>query len=268
MRMIATTAIALATLPFAAAAPVSAQTSGGAYRNTPPPLPHQNVPAGMHHAQPRWHDDGHGRWEGGTRAPGGWQAYRQPARGWRLPDYWQAPRFHVRDYGFWGLTTPPRGYHWIRYYDDALLVDSYGQIADWMRNIDWDRVAGEGYGYSDAYAPDDYAEPYLYSEAPVQPACPGSGYGTSGGCGAVQAVTVQPSCGCVQGGYSYSQGVMWVPTTVVTVTPAVMTTTTTTTTTTEEWVEEVAAPQPVVQYAAPGKKLLRRPVRGKRLLRK
>ncbi|MFX5957194.1 RcnB family protein, partial [Acinetobacter baumannii] len=51
------------------------------------------------------------------RAPGGWHAYRRPARGFVVPGYWLAPDFVISDFVEFGLDSPPYGYHWARYYD-------------------------------------------------------------------------------------------------------------------------------------------------------
>lgn len=96
---------------------------------------------------------GGGLWAGGTNAPGGWNAYHRPTRGWTLPRYWIAPMFYISDYGSYGLSVPPAGYGWSRYYDDAVLIDGRGRVADVMYGVDWD-----GYGYGgEAYASDGYA---------------------------------------------------------------------------------------------------------------
>lgn len=56
--------------------------------------------------------------------------YRRPTRGWALPVYWQAPRFAVGDWRALGLREPLPGYRWVRYHDDAVLVDRNFSIFD------------------------------------------------------------------------------------------------------------------------------------------
>ncbi|MBA4772837.1 MAG: RcnB family protein [Sphingomonas sp.] len=90
----------------------------------------------------RWGGQINGRWEGGYRAPGGWAAYRRPVRGWRVPNYWIGSNFFIDDYAYFGLATPPRGYRWIRYYDDAVMIDDRGRVYDSVSNIGWDRYEG------------------------------------------------------------------------------------------------------------------------------
>ncbi|WP_213982543.1 RcnB family protein [Sphingomonas sp. dw_22] len=91
----------------------------------------------------RWGPVIDGRWDGGNRAPGGWSAYRRPVRGWSLPGYWRDTRFRIPDYLSFGLSAPPRGYYWARYYDDAVLVDQGGRVWDSMGGIAW--AADDGY---------------------------------------------------------------------------------------------------------------------------
>lgn len=105
-------------------------------------------PPMVHAGQQRWGSKVGGRWWGGANAPGGWSAYRRPYRGYALPSYWVAPRFYVSDWQTYGLTQPSYGYNWVRYYDDAVLVDGRGSVYDTRSGIDWDR-------YDDGYAGDD-----------------------------------------------------------------------------------------------------------------
>ncbi|WP_419809973.1 RcnB family protein [Sphingomonas sp.] len=98
----------------------------------------------------RWGSRVDGRWWGGSNAPGGWAAYRQPYRGYRVPPYWVAPRFYVTDWQDYGLTQPWAGYNWVRYYDDAVLIDRGGLVYDVRGGIDWDGVGpGGDYAYDE-----------------------------------------------------------------------------------------------------------------------
>ncbi|MCU6455026.1 RcnB family protein [Sphingomonas sp. A2-49] len=81
---------------------------------------------------------------GRTAAPGDWSAYRRPYRGYALPPAWIGARFVVTDYRAYGLTPPLPGYRWVRYYDDAVLVDARGSVFDTRFDVDWDR-RGERY---------------------------------------------------------------------------------------------------------------------------
>ncbi|PTS82531.1 hypothetical protein DBR17_08920 [Sphingomonas sp. HMWF008] len=187
----------------------------------------------------RWGGSYNGRWSGGWNAPGGWNAYRRPTRGFRLPTYWISPTFFIGDFGGYGLYAPPQGYGWQRYYDDAVLVDPRGRVRDTVYGIDWD--GGYSYGYGDGYAQGgsssvDYgyaqgAQGYSYQTLPpvVQ----------NGG-----VTTYSTSNGYTAGGY-YSGG-YYMPgssTTVVTIMGAPSVTTTTT-----EYIETTRT-----RYVAPRK---------------
>ena len=108
----------------------------------------------------RWGGKVGGRWSAGVYAPGGWNGYSRPYRGWALPTYWNSPSFVVSDWSSFGLSRPPYGYRWSRYYDDAVLIDSRGSVFDSVGNVDWDggNTVTE---YGDDYAYDDgvYAGP-------------------------------------------------------------------------------------------------------------
>ena len=117
---------------------------GGA---TPPPQ--------VHMGGNRWGSKVGGHWWGGVNAPGGWNAYRRPARGYVVPSYWVSPRFYITDWSGYGLAQPGAGYNWVRYYDDAVLIDGRGSVYDVADGVDWDR-------YDNGYYTDDtqvYAGP-------------------------------------------------------------------------------------------------------------
>jgi Ni/Co efflux regulator RcnB len=94
----------------------------------------------------RWGQRVDGRWQAGTRAPGGWSAYHRPAYGYALPAYWMQPDFYIADFGGYDLPAPQSGYGWSRYYDDAVLTDAYGRVFAVRGDIAWDRHEG---GYDD-----------------------------------------------------------------------------------------------------------------------
>jgi len=69
--------------------------------------------------------------------PFGWH-YRRYNVGWRLwPNYYSS-RFWINDPWMYRLPYAPPGYRWIRYYDDAVLVDTWtGQVEDVIYNFFW-----------------------------------------------------------------------------------------------------------------------------------
>jgi Ni/Co efflux regulator RcnB len=198
----------------------------------------------------QWHNGGHwsggahghdwggktgGHWTGGMRAPGGWAAYRHPARGWRLPSYWISPGFYIDDWADYGLSQPPYGYTWSRYYDDAVLADRDGQVWDSVSGIDWDQ--GDD-GYADN---GDYDYDYGHDVGPG----PGAGYPPPPPGARVErreyryeggppGVTYR--CGSTCGG-TVVNGYYYPPSTTTTVTVMSVPETTTTTT---EYIEEPA----------------------------
>ncbi|WP_375398512.1 RcnB family protein [uncultured Sphingomonas sp.] len=199
----------------------------------------------------RWGGRIGGYWYGGAQAPGGWQAYRPLTRGRTLPRYWLAPGFYVGDYSIYGLTTPPPGYYWSRYYDDAVLIDRNGRVYDSVGGLDWD-----GYGDDSAYGGG-------YAEGAGQDGYPGYGasYGRPGGYPAPLPpvayrsstyTTTSGNGGYVAGGYYFP------PTTTVVVTvPSPVVTTTTTT----EFITETAYVARRKTYRAPVKRKWRPAVR-------
>ncbi|MBA2933335.1 RcnB family protein [Sphingomonas sp. CGMCC 1.13654] len=160
--------------------------------------------------------------------PGAWHGggdYHRPMPGWKVPHHYRDRSYVVADWRGWGFGQPGPGMAWIRYYDDALLVDGDGRVVDCRYGVNWDGgyqargyAGGPGYGYGygpppGAYPPPGYPMPgtRTYQAGPdttvtttVTPLGAPAVYST-GGCGA---------CGGA----------------VVTVTPGMAVTTTTTTT--------------------------------------
>ncbi len=103
-----------------------------------------------------WAGAGYGGGHGGAN---GWDRYYRPTRGYRLSAFWLSPTYYVSDWGNYGLTAPGNGYRWVRYYDDAVLIDERGNIMDARYGLDWGPrgSAGKGprldydTGYDDGY---------------------------------------------------------------------------------------------------------------------
>ena len=131
------------------------------------------TPQGGH----RWGSKVGGHWWGGVNAPGGWNGYRRPYRGYVLPGYWTSPRFGIDDWSTYGLSQPAYGYRWMRYYDDAVLVDAGGSVYDTMGGLDWDRYDGGYEGDETVYAgPGDRGGHAQPAYAPPPPPSYGAGY--------------------------------------------------------------------------------------------
>ncbi|CAH0351085.1 RcnB family protein [Sphingobium sp. CECT 9361] len=131
----------------ATATPAIAQTAGTTIVKTSPGT------TAVVRTAPRWGQRIDGRWHGGVQAPGGYTAYRRPVRGYALPRYWIQPSFYIGNYATYGLPTPPQGYGWSRYYDDAVMTDAYGRVYDSRSDVRWENYEG-------GYEPDQprYAE--------------------------------------------------------------------------------------------------------------
>ena len=69
--------------------------------------------------------------------PFGW-GYRPYSIGWRLWPSYYSSNYWLQDPWMYRLPYAPPGYRWIRYYDDALLVDTWtGEVVDVLYNFFW-----------------------------------------------------------------------------------------------------------------------------------
>jgi Ni/Co efflux regulator RcnB len=143
--------------------------------------------------------------------------YRRVERGGMVPERWRQPQVQVRNWRTYGFPQPFAGGRWIRYYDDALLIDGNGRVYDSRSDWDWDRYgerwdhdgdgvpvyAGDG-GYRHDGRGAEWAERYERREAgpppevrqrvfvehgpmgpPMGPPPPPYAYGYGGGYGGV-----------------------------------------------------------------------------------
>lgn len=109
-------------------------------------------------------------------------------RGGMVPQMWWGPQFMVRNWHGYGFPQPFAGGRWIRYYDDALLIDRYGRVHDGRYGWDWSRGGerwGEGPGGVPVYVGDGDFEPgewdYEWAERWERGERPdGYGYGHDG----------------------------------------------------------------------------------------
>ena len=72
---------------------------------------------------------------------------RRINRGHFVPQFWWGPQFHVQNWGLYGFSQPYEDTRWIRYYDDAYLIDREGRVRDGRYGLDWDRY-GERWDYA------------------------------------------------------------------------------------------------------------------------
>ena len=129
-----------------------------------------------------WRGDS-GRRDGDRRGRGGygpdygprgaaWSGrYNRVGRGYVVPGYLRAPNFYVSNWWNYGLGRPAYGQNWIRYYDDALLIDGYGRVVDTRYGMEWDRFGPPDgypdYGYGDGYEPGNYDRGFRDGEVEV-----------------------------------------------------------------------------------------------------
>ena len=75
---------------------------------------------------------------------------QHPGRNWRhsrlrrggnIHFFWFAPQFHVGNWQAYGFYAPGDDQRWVRYYDDAYLIDSQGRVMDERYGVNWN-----GYG--------------------------------------------------------------------------------------------------------------------------
>ncbi|TMJ17128.1 MAG: hypothetical protein E6G94_02360 [Alphaproteobacteria bacterium] len=146
-----------------AAAPVAA-------RGAVPPMQMQQMQMrqGMRPGmQGGMHGGMHGGMGMGSHHGGGNFQFRRIQRGGFLPQFWWGPQFVVRNWGMYGFPQPFNGGRWVRYYDDALLIDGRGRVYDSRTGMDWDRYGdrwgrnGDGvpvYVGDGGYDEDDYGD--------------------------------------------------------------------------------------------------------------
>jgi Ni/Co efflux regulator RcnB len=155
--------------------------------------------------------------------------------GFIVPPMWFGPQFHVTNWQMYGFAPPPPRHRWVRYHDDAYLIDDGGRIRDTRYGMDWDRY-GERWDMEDGIphyygrgdfrpGPEDYAwverfrgdhggEDYADYEdedyGPGHGPAYGHGYGPPGpppGC----HPGPQPCGGFMPAGYGYGYGVIAYP---------------------------------------------------------
>jgi len=69
--------------------------------------------------------------------PFGWN-YRPYQIGWRLWPSYYSSRYWINDPWQYRLPYAPPGYVWVRYWDDAILVDRWsGEVVDVIHNFFW-----------------------------------------------------------------------------------------------------------------------------------
>jgi Ni/Co efflux regulator RcnB len=144
--------------------------------------------------------------------------YRRIDRGFALPHSWWGPRFHIQNWNRYGFSQPMHGNRWVRYYDDALLIDRSGRVHDGRYGMSWDEY-GDEWGYDESGIPEyvDRADYYSgeedYAREEDRYRRHGYGHHGRGYRQQVYAHPVQPHAGY---GYGYGYGAVITETTVTT----------------------------------------------------
>ncbi|WP_019831549.1 RcnB family protein [Sphingomonas sp. PR090111-T3T-6A] len=113
---------------------------------TATPAPPVGAPIGLSTEQGSWGQSG---WQAGaapvvasaagTKIHSGKKvgAYKRPEPGATLPQIWLNPDYTISDWRGWGLAQPAQGTRWVRYYDDAVLIDDAAKVKDVRYAVDW-----------------------------------------------------------------------------------------------------------------------------------
>jgi nickel/cobalt transporter regulator len=88
--------------------------------------------------------------------------FHRIGRGGMLPPFFMGPQFFIPNWQVMGFPAPMTGGRWVRYYDDALLVDRDGRVMDSRYGADWDR-------YGDRWAYDDNGVPAYVGDGDYDP---------------------------------------------------------------------------------------------------
>jgi Ni/Co efflux regulator RcnB len=118
---------------------------------------HHSMPPAMHGGG-QMHGQMHGQMKG----------FQRFGRGHVIPPHFRGRQFVVQDWRTFGFPAPMQGGQWIRYYDDALLIDGDGRVMDGRYGWDWDGGGGRmadgddhhdgDYGRDEDYGDDEWAE--------------------------------------------------------------------------------------------------------------
>jgi Ni/Co efflux regulator RcnB len=83
-------------------------------------------------------------------------------RGHIVPSFWWGPQFQVQHWQMYGFPEPMPGHRWVRYYDDAYMIDGRGRVHEGRYGLDWDR-------YGDRWGRDDRGIPVYVGDGDWRP---------------------------------------------------------------------------------------------------
>jgi hypothetical protein len=82
--------------------------------------------------------------------------------GFAFGGFFHQPQFHVQNWQLYGFIAPRQDQRWVRYYDDAYLVDRRGYIHDRRQRVNWDR-------YGERWERDERGIPYYVGDGDYHP---------------------------------------------------------------------------------------------------
>jgi hypothetical protein len=99
---------------------------------------------------------GGGQWRGGGFGGGVRMPHFRPGQGFPrrltrgafIHPFWFGPQFFISNWQGYGFADPGPDRRWVRYYDDAYLIDRGGRVVDAREGLDWDQY-GERWETSD-----------------------------------------------------------------------------------------------------------------------
>jgi hypothetical protein len=146
--LVMSSTIAASAPPGGASVPVEHDLSGVPTLPLALPTPPAPPPpiAAADAAAPATNWSSAGGWRAARSPDLGWRRWRGPRRGVFMPRRFVSPTFIVGDWYAYGLPDPGYGRNWVRYYDDAALIDERGYVYETARGVDWDRD-DDGFGY-------------------------------------------------------------------------------------------------------------------------
>ena len=135
LALVSIAALAAAALPAAAQAQPRAGHSWSQPGQQRVVVRHGGPGAGMHHGDRREV-----------------RRIRRFDRGHFVPQFWWGPQFQVQHWQMYGFPQPMPGHRWIRYYDDAYMIDGRGRVHEGRYGLDWDRY-GDRWGRDESGIP-------------------------------------------------------------------------------------------------------------------
>jgi hypothetical protein len=82
--------------------------------------------------------------------------------GFAFGGFFQQPQFHVQNWQLYGFIAPQQDQRWVRYYDDAYLVDRRGYVHQRRQRVNWDR-------HGERWARDERGIPYYVGDGDYHP---------------------------------------------------------------------------------------------------